>query len=63
MTYRLNFGNGQVHGAWPTLAQAKRAYTELREYARKYGDPWYAYIQHRVAENEWRRVRLESEES
>ncbi len=63
MTYRLNFGNGQVHGTWPTLAQAKREFEYLRDYARRHNDPWYAYIQHYVGDGEWRRVRLESEES
>jgi hypothetical protein len=62
VTYRINYGNGQVHGAWSTLDLAKREYAYQRDYARRHNDPWYGFIQHRV-DDEWRRVRLESEES
>ncbi len=62
MTYRVNFGNGRTYGQWRTLAMAVLYFEHLRDVARKHNDPWYAFVQELV-EGEWRRVRLESEES
>lgn len=49
--YRLNFGNGQVHGEFKTLAQAKRELVVC-------GDG-KTYIQRYTGDGEWSRVRKE----
>lgn len=54
--YRLNYGNGQVHGLYPTLNQALHAYRNDQETQRSGNQPFYTYVQEYVGNGRWVRV-------
>lgn len=39
--FRLNYGNGQVHGTWDTRTEAERECTAQRDWSARHNDPSY----------------------
>lgn len=48
--YRINFGNGQVHGDYATLKEAETG-------MRACNPDGYTYLEKYIGDGEWRRVK------
>ena len=56
--YRINYGNGQIHGPFSTLTEVIHEYQAQLEYDRKYHQSSHGMrIERYVGDGEWTTVR------